>query len=98
MDELTENDKIILTMLKYDIGILTAAKDEYLAFLLQSAKKYIQNTGITLAEKIEDNNLVVMYAAYLFRKRASETDNPMPRMLRYELNNRLFKEKMRHEF
>ena len=37
----------------------------------------------------EDNQIVVMYAAYLFRKRAD--DNPvMPRMLRYALNNRLF--------
>lgn len=95
MDELTPNDQVILKMLKFDIGILTTAKDEYLAFLLQSAKKNIESTGIILEEVVDDNNLVVMYAAYLFRKRASETDNPMPQMLKYMLHNRLFKEKMK---
>jgi hypothetical protein len=43
-----------------------------------------------------DNNLVIMYAAYLYRKR--KADNPkgedkMPRMLRSALNDRLIAEK-----
>ena len=41
----------------------------------------------------EDNELIVMYAAYLYRKRA-EDNPPMPRMLRWALNNRLFSEKV----
>lgn len=40
---------------------------------------------------VEDGHLIVMYAAYLFRKRA--TEEPMPRMLRWALNNRIFGEK-----
>ena len=38
---------------------------------------------------------MVMYAAYLFRKRADEGSPQMPRMLRYALNNRLFSQKMK---
>jgi hypothetical protein len=36
--------------------------------------------------------LVVMYAAWLWRKR--DNMEGMPRMLRYALNNRIFQEKM----
>lgn len=44
---------------------------------------------------IEDGHLIMMYAAYLFRKRA--TEEPMPRMLRWALNNRIFGEKASNE-
>lgn len=36
----------------------------------------------------EDAQLIVMYASYMYRKRS--TNEPMPRMLRYALNNRVF--------
>ena len=41
-----------------------------------------------LGDSLEDAQLILMYAAYLFRKRA--TDEGMPRMLRWALNNRIF--------
>ena len=53
----------------------------------------ITREGINLTESIEDGNLIVMYAAYLYRKRA-DSSPVMPRMLRYALNNRVFSEKM----
>ncbi len=62
----------------------------------------ISYEGITLdLSDIGDCNLLVMYAAYLYRKRAESTVNNnmtwvagMPRMLRYAMNNRLFAQKM----
>ena len=44
--------------------------------------------GVTLTNSAEDAQLIIMYAAYLYRKRA--TNEGMPRMLRWALNNRIF--------
>ena len=88
-------DYELLTMLKNNLNKTAAAQEPYLQQLLEVAAHEIRREGIkTLsAENLDDCNLIVMYAAYLFRKRAE--DNPvMPRMLRYALNNRLFAEKL----
>lgn len=69
-------------------------QDDYLRMLITSAQEMITREGITLTNSIEDGNLVVMYAAYLYRKRA-DGEPVMPRMLRYALNNRLFSQKVR---
>lgn len=54
--------------------------------------------------EIDDANLIVMYAAYLYRNRVNDSEagyktaisaTGMPRMLRYALNNRLISQKMR---
>lgn len=85
----------ILVLVKQNLDITYDYKDEQLVFLIATSESSIQEEGITLdLEDSKDVNLVVMYTAYLFRKRAE--DNPvMPRMLRYALNNRLFSEKAR---
>ena len=88
-------DETILTMLKANLQIMpeNTLQDEYLNSLITTAKQMITREGITLADTIEDGNLVVMYAAYLYRKRADDAP-VMPRMLRYALNNRLFSQKV----
>jgi len=88
-------EETLLTMLKYNLEIIPAntAHDEYLTMLVKSAKQMISREGIKLTDTVEDMNLVVMYAAYLYRKRAEDTP-VMPRMLRWALNNRLFSEKV----
>lgn len=78
-----------LTILKHDLQILTDIHDDYLRGLLDTALALIEREGVTLNDTVEDNNLQIMYAAYLYRHRA-ERDNPMPRMLRFALNNRIF--------
>lgn len=90
-------DAELLKMTKSNLQIAGSTWDNYLAQLLTAAQGAIATQGITLdLEKIDDCNLVVMYASYLYRKRAD--DNPaMPRMLRYELNNRLFSQKVAAE-
>ena len=52
--------------------------------------------------EFDDANLIVMYAAYLYRNRVNDAEagyktklssTGMPRMLRYALNNRIFSQK-----
>ena len=87
-------DTDLLVMLKTDLGISTAtAYDKRLAEYLASARSDISREGIVLEDNIEDNQIVVQYAAWMWRAR--KTGEAMPRMLRYKLNNRLFSQKMR---
>ena len=87
---MTDADKV--TMLKVDLGITTTAYDERLENYLQTARKMIAREGVVLTsgedETVDDINLNIMYAAWLWRKR--DTGEGMPRMLRWELNNRVF--------
>jgi len=100
------NNADILLMLKANLEMATTSHDTYLTQLLEVAFKAIKEEGIKIEkiasevadyeiEDIQDVNLMVMYAAYLYRKRADEGSPQMPRMLRYALNNRLFSQKMK---
>lgn len=84
------NDETMLRMLKIDLGITASAYDDRLGQYLQSAKSEIEREGLTLSvsDDISDANIVIQYAAWLWRKR--DTGEGMPRMLRWEINNRLF--------
>ena len=85
----------LLTLLQADLNILSpdATRLAQLQHLIAAAIQLIAREGVTLTEpySAEDGQLIIMYAAYLFRKRA--TAEPMPRMLRWALNNRIFSEK-----
>lgn len=83
----------LLEMVKVDLQLFNSTFDNYLIQLIQVAKAEITREGITLQDTLDDNQTIVMYAAYLYRKRASENTS-MPRMLRYRLNNRVFAEKL----
>ena len=78
----------LMTLLKIDLGIIGTAYDPQLEQLLSAAQSFITREGVTLTDSVEDAQLIIMYAAYLYRKRA--TDEGMPRMLRWALNNRIF--------
>lgn len=80
-------------MLQVDLGEMypNEQRAAYLTQTISAAQAFIAREGITLTDSIEDGQLVEMYAAYLVRKRA--TTEPMPRMLRWTLNNRLFSQK-----
>ena len=81
----------ILEAVKIDLGTKSTAYDARLTQMIESARAYIEQEGITLTDSVADSQPVIMYTAWLFRKRDEETG--MPRMLRYALNNRVFKEK-----
>ena len=89
---MTDADK--LAMLKIDLGITNNHYDERLEQYLTFAANEIKREGIKLlADDLSDDNLQIMYAAWLWRKR--QDGDEMPRMLRYALNNRLMSQKMK---
>lgn len=84
----------MIDMLRTDLGITTNKYDVRLMQYLESAESEIKEEGITVnLENVKDQQLVAMYAAWMWRKRDSMEG--MPRMLRYMLNNRLMSQKMR---
>ena len=96
----------ILTVLKTDLQISAKQYDAYLTNIITLAKAAIEREGIILKTEsctgttepnyiVEDAMLIAMYAAYLYRKRKEE-NSAMPRMLRYELNTRIFSQKGRN--
>ena len=85
-------DDLLLVMLKQDLEILHTAKDEYLINLINIAKEMIAREGIILGDDYEDQGIVMMYAAWMYRKRAAP-DSAMPRMIRAAMNNKLFSQK-----
>lgn len=97
-----EQMAVMLTMLKNNLELITdymdaesrAAKEEELMIYLNSSIDFIEREGITLDySSISDELLVVMYASWLYDRRKDGVA-VMPRMLRYNLNNRLFAQKV----
>ncbi len=84
-------DAMMLIMLKTDLGIRTStAYDQRLLQLLTAAQQAITAEGVSDLDASDplDQQLIVMYAAWLWRKRDEMPG--MPRMLRLALNNRVF--------
>lgn len=82
-----------LALLKTDLGLFGALPEELAGFLsakLAEAEDMIAREGVALAEdSAADDALVAGFAAWLYRRRAGAPDDPMPRMLRWEINNRI---------
>lgn len=72
-------------------------KEDQLWVYLQAAINFIEREGIVLDfDELDDELLVVMYAGWLYDKRKDPTAQ-MPRMVRYNLNNKLFSQKAGNE-
>ena len=87
-------DSTMLAMLKTDLGISTStAYNTRLEQLLTVAQREIIEEGASTLDASDplDMQLIVMYAAWLWRRRDSM--DGMPRSLRYQLNRRIFAEK-----
>lgn len=84
----------MLEMLKVDLGISNNAYDVRLEQYLEAAQKEIIREGVTFPETlaVDDMQLIVTYAAWMWRRR--DDMQGMPRMLRYQLNNRILSQKM----
>lgn len=85
----------LLQMLKIDLGLTVAAYDERLTNLLDVAQASVIEAGAATLDISQppDAQLVVMYAAWLWRGR--DEMPAMPRALQWALHNRVFSEKMR---
>lgn len=80
----------LLEMLKVDLGISTPAYDERLLQYLRTARAEIEREGVTLTDSVDDAHLQIMYAAWMWRKR--DTGEGLPRMIRWQINNRVFQQ------
>lgn len=85
----------LLAGLKTDLGIRSEAYDDRLRDRLCEAQQSLSAQGIVLEDTTADRDLVIMYAAWLWRDRV--TGAPMPRMLTVARNNRLFGQKARSD-
>lgn len=104
MAEITnEQMASLLVMLEANLEIFTdwmdadakAKKETELSQYIVSAISFIEREGIVLdLDDVSDDMLVTMYANYLYDKRKDGVAI-MPRVLRYNLNNRLFQEKLK---
>lgn len=83
--------ELLLTALKLDLGISSERYDERLAERIVEAQTDLTAQGIVLENNASDRDLVIMYAAWLWRDRAE--GKPMSPMLRMKRNNRLFGQK-----
>lgn len=81
---MTDDERLVV--LKKDLQMLTSSNDDYLRTLMEYAKEAVKREGVDTENGIEGDMVVIQYAAYLFRKRASG-DTAMPRFLRLQLNN-----------
>lgn len=88
------DDQSRLALLKANIGAIESTLyDTLFLSLLTSAKSMIEREGIVLdLDTQEDNNLIVGYATWLFQQR-EDPAMPMPRWLRYNLNNKVLHQK-----
>lgn len=88
----SENVATVLSALKIDLGIKTNAYDQRLSKIIESSASLIAREGAEInVASAEDLEIIVMYAAWLWRRR--DTGEGMPRMLRWQLNNRILGEK-----
>lgn len=83
----------MLSMLKVDLGISATDYDARLTVALESARNAIEAEGIRLYPEstATDADLIVRYAAWMWRKR--DTGEGLPRMIRWQMNNKLFEQK-----
>ena len=81
------NQALLLRALKIDLGISANVYDDRLTARIRTAQERIASMGITLSNSEGDRDLVLMYAAWLWRSRTTQA--PMGRMLQQALNNRL---------
>lgn len=84
----------VLKSLKVDLGILsTSAYDERLTEIIKNSFQMIVREGAATlnADVLEDAQLIVMYSAWVWRRR--DSGEGMPRMVRWALNNRILSEK-----
>ena len=95
---MTDGERLI--MLKHNLQMMTDANDTYLLHLLAAGENAAQVEGLRDDGSIDYDNIVIDYAAYLFRSRAADPSGgktgstAMPRFLRWQINNLLFKQKI----
>lgn len=86
----------LLPLVRADLEQPAHAVDDFLVHLIGVAIEKIGEYGIQLDdENMGDTGIIVMYAAWLYRKRKASTpeESAMPRMLQFAMHNRLMAQK-----
>lgn len=89
------NQEILDNLLLEDLDLRNPpdSRKDFLLNLIDVAQTEIKREGATLnLDDLNHCSIIASYAAYLYRKR-NETENAMPRQLRYRLNNLIFSQK-----
>lgn len=83
----------ILSMVKLDllIPLSETAYDDRLLQYIASAQAELKRRGIVLTESVDDQNLVAVYAAWMWRNR--HKGDGEPRMIQWMVHNRLMSQK-----
>ncbi len=85
-----------LELMKYDLGITHAERDEYFLSILEASKKELEGKGIVFDENdVRDNILIADYAAWNYRKRMENI--PLARNLEFRVRNRIVKNRSDYE-
>jgi hypothetical protein len=85
MDEQTK--VTLLELLKLDLGFKHTARDTYLIALISSSEKELTRKGLTLSMvDIDDQMLIVDYAAWMYRNR--QEYQSLPRHIQIRIHNR----------
>lgn len=80
----------LLELLKLDLGFSHTARDKYLNALIPSAEKELTRKGLVLnMNEIDDQMLVVDYAAWSYRNRQEYI--PLPRNIQIRIHDRAIK-------
>lgn len=81
----------ILALVKYDLGISSDKRNDYLKSVIEGAHGEIERKGITLdLSKSDDMMLLSDYAAWVYRKRTENV--PISANLRLRIINRRVRE------
>ena len=104
MADITGKQKaVLLKMLENNLELYLAYYDEEaketkeneLMIYIETSIRFIEEEGSKLdLDLVSDCTLITMYASWLYDKRKDGV-SIMPRMLRYNLNNRLFGQKVK---
>ncbi len=90
---MTEAGMLKMLELELDMRHTDEKREMQLRQLLNVAASRIERLGITLRDDLDDAQLQVCFAAWLYRRRNQTVGPAMPDYLRMDINDRLISEK-----
>lgn len=90
---MTDEDKLKMLEAELDMRHADEKREAQLKQLLTVAASRIERYGITLRDDLDDTQLQVSMAAWIYRRRNQITGPALPAYLRMDLHDRLIQEK-----
>lgn len=86
--EIRDDTVSTLDLVKANLGITAAVRDDYLKAIITGVEKELAGKGVVINQDGDSLMLVVDYASWQYRSRG---EGVMPRNIRYRLNNLIAK-------